>query len=180
MKQDFIIFEDLFQTYRHSLLLFAYKYVNDKQAAEDIVQDVFIALWIRRDEIDFSQPIKPYLYKATYHKSLTYLSSLKNSLNIDEKDTRMLIHQKIVSYNQPDSLLLQEIEQEIITFANMLPPQCKTVFQLSRGANLKNREIAERLNISEKTVEGHIRKALFGLRNHLIAKKIIECFLIFI
>lgn len=177
MKQDFIIFEDLFQTYHRSLLLFAYKYVNDKQAAEDIVQDVFMVLWMRRHELDFSESMKPYLYKATYHKSLTYLSSLKDSLSIDDQDTRMLIHQKIVGNNQPDSLLLKEIEQEIVTFINTLPPHCKTVFQLSRGANLKNREIAERLNISEKTVEWHIRKALFDLRNHLKGRKLMGWFL---
>ncbi len=67
LKQDFIFFEDLFHIYYCSLLAFANKYTNDRQASEDIVQDVFMALWMKRDTINFNDPIKPYLYKATYN-----------------------------------------------------------------------------------------------------------------
>ncbi|MEG0889273.1 MULTISPECIES: RNA polymerase sigma-70 factor [Bacteroides] len=174
LNQDLIFFEDLFLTYHSSLLAFAYKYVNDKQVAEDIVQDVFMALWARKHKLDFSESIKPYLYKATLNKSLTYLNSIHEEKSIDDKDIEYALHQKIVSYNQQDSLLLKEITQEIRFFVNTLPPQCKKVFQLSREDNLKNKEIAEKLKISEKTVEGHIRKALFELRNHLIKLNLMD------
>lgn len=167
LSLSLVFFEDLFQTYHRSLLAFAYKYVNNKQVSEDIVQDVFMALWMRKNEINFNDPIKPYLYKATLNKALTYLGSVRTNMSIDDQDIKALLHQKIISYDQQDSLLLKEISQEIYLFTDTLPAQCKKVFQLSRGANLKNKEIAAKLNISEKTVEGHIRKALSELRIHL-------------
>lgn len=167
LKQDFILFEDLFHDYYCPLLAFANKYTNDKQASEDIVQDVFLALWMKRKSIDFDNSIKPYLYKATYNKSISYLNSLQESLSIDEQNIKLQLQQKIISYDLQDSLLLKEISDEIISCVDTLPEQCRKVFLLSRGKGLKNKEIALQLNISEKTVEGHISKALAELRAHL-------------
>lgn len=167
LKQDFTFFEDLFHVYYCPLLAFANKYTNDKQASEDIVQDVFLALWMKRESIDFSIPIKPYLYKATHNKSLSYLNSLQTNLNIDEQNIKLQLQQKIISYDLDESLLLKELSEEIISCVDTLPEQCRKVFLLSRGQGLKNKEIALQLNISEKTVEGHISKALSELRLHL-------------
>ncbi|MCD7932400.1 MAG: sigma-70 family RNA polymerase sigma factor [Tannerellaceae bacterium] len=121
----------------------------------------------KKDTIDFSESIKPYLFKAVYNRSLNYLSSLHPQVDIGEENTYQLLHKQITSYNQQDSLLLKEVEEEIKRFIETLPPQCSKVYKLSREENLKNREIAEKLNISEKTVEDHIRKALRELRSHL-------------
>ena len=82
--------------------------------------------------------------------------------NLDE-----LIDYEILSYNQHDNLLLKEIEEEISSFVKTLPEQRKKVFLLSREENMKNKEIAFLLNISEKTVEKHITKALSDIRTHL-------------
>ena len=163
----FLFFEELFKQYYSSLLVYANKFINNSYAAEDIVQDVFMSLWIRRDAIDFEEPIKAYLYKATYHKSITYLNHLQNDINIDEQSIRYKLEQKILSFDHQDSLLLKELSTEINLFVDTLPVQCRKVFLLSRGKGLKNKEIAGLLGISEKTVEGHISKALFGLRSHL-------------
>ena len=167
LKQDFICFEDMFHVYYCPLLAFANKYTNDKHASEDIVQDVFLALWMKRKSINFNEPIKPYLYKATYNKSISYLNSLQENLNIDEQNIKLQLQQKIISYDLQESLLLKEISEEIISCVDTLPEQCRRVFLLSRGQGLKNKEIAQQLNISEKTVEGHISKALAELRSHL-------------
>lgn len=167
LKQDFIFFEDLFHIYYCPLLAFANKYTNDRQASEDIVQDVFLALWMKRESIDFSIPIKSYLYKAIYNKSISYLNSLQTNLNIDEQNIKLQLQQKIISYDLDESLLLKELSEEILSCVDTLPEQCRKVFLLSRGQGLKNKEIALQLNISEKTVEGHISKALVELRSHL-------------
>lgn len=167
LKQDFILFEDMFHANYCPLLAFANKYTNDKQASEDIVQDVFLALWMKRESIDFNDPIKPYLYKATYNKSISYLNSLQESLAIDEQSIKLQLQQKIISYDLQESLLLKEISEEIMLCVDTLPEQCRKVFLLSRGQGLKNKEIAQQLNINEKTVEGHISKALAELRSHL-------------
>ena len=167
LKYNFLFFEELFHTYYGSLLLYASKYTNEKQAAEDIVQDVFTALWMKREEIDFNEPIKAYLFKATYNKSLNYLHSTRKNINIDEEAIKYKLQQKIQSFDQQDSILLKEITNEIESFVDTLPAQCRKVFLLSRGEGMKNKEIAKKLNISEKTVEGHISKALGELRIHL-------------
>lgn len=164
---ELIFFEDLFNDYYASLVNYSYKFVNEKSVAEDIVQDVFMALWIKKDDIDFSNPIKPYLYKATHNKSLNYLGSLQPTQSIESCDVDTQIHHEIIQYNQSDSLLLKEVSKEIALFVETLPPQCKRVFKLSRTENKKNKEIALLLGISEKAVEKQISKALSELRLHL-------------
>lgn len=166
-----LVFETLFDLYYDSLRAYAYKKVNDWAAAEDVVQDVFLALWIRRDQVDFNESLKSYLYKAVYNRSVTYLDSRHYLCNLEALKPEILLNQEIISYNQQDSFLLKEISGEIIRGIEKLPPQCRKVFTLSRRENLKNKEIASQLQISEKTVEDHIRKALKELRSYLMRIK---------
>ena len=164
------------------MVTYSYRYVNDWSVGEDIVQDVFMALWINRDKIDFEEPIKPYLYRATYNRSINYLNSVSVQRRVDHADMLdELIDREILSYNQHDNLLLKEIEEEITSFVGTLPEQRRRVFLLSREENLKNKEIALRLNISEKAVEKHITKALSDIRTHLTETGLMSgliCFLL--
>lgn len=179
---EFVLFQKLFEDYFRSLVTYSYRYVNDWSVGEDIVQDVFMALWINRDKIDFEEPIKPYLYRATYNRSINYLNSVSVQRRVDHADMLdELIDWEILSYNQHDNLLLKEIEEEITSFVGTLPEQRKRVFLLSREENLKNKEIALRLNISEKAVEKHITKALSDIRTHLTETGLMSgliCFLL--
>lgn len=166
---DISLFQQLFDSYFQSLVTYAFRFVNDWQAAEDITQDVFMALWVKKEDIDFDEPVKPYLYRAVYNRSINYLNSALMQKRIEGVDTiDELINQEILSYNQHDALLLKEITAEIHNFVETLPPQCRNVYKLSREENLKNKEIAARLDISEKAVEKHITKALTEIRNHLV------------
>lgn len=166
---DISLFQQLFDSYFQALVTYAFRFVNDWQAAEDIAQDVFMALWMKKEDIDFDQPVKPYLYRAIYNRSINYLNSALMQKRIEGVDTiDELINQEILSYNQHDALLLKEITAEINNFVETLPPQCRNVYKLSREENLKNKEIAARLDISEKAVEKHITKALTEIRNHLV------------
>lgn len=165
---ELMLFQELFKRYFRSLVTYAYRYVNDWNVSEDIVQDVFMALWVNRNEIDFEEPVKPYLYRATYNRSINHLNSVLVQRRVDHTDNLdELIDYEILSYNQHDNLLLKEIEEEISSFVKTLPEQRKKVFLLSREENMKNKEIAFLLNISEKTVEKHITKALSDIRTHL-------------
>lgn len=121
----------------------------------------------KKKHLNFDESLKPYLYKAIYNRCITYLESQQHLLNIEGINPEVLINQKITTYNQQDSLLLQEISDEIVHVIERLPPQCKKVFTLSRKGQLKNREIASLLQISEKTVEDPIRKTLKELRIYL-------------
>lgn len=166
---DISLFQQLFDSYFQALVTYAFRFVNDWQAAEDIAQDVFMALWMKKEDVDFDQPVKPYLYRAIYNRSINYLNSALMQKRIEGVDTiDELINQEILSYNQHDALLLKEITAEINNFVETLPPQCRNVYKLSREENLKNKEIAARLDISEKAVEKHITKALTEIRNHLV------------
>lgn len=165
---ELMLFQELFERYFRSLVTYAYRYVNDWNVSEDIVQDVFMALWVNRNEIDFEEPVKPYLYRATYNRSINHLNSVLVQRRVDHADNLdELIDYEILSYNQHDNLLLKEVEEEISSFVKTLPEQRKKVFLLSREENMKNKEIAFLLNISEKTVEKHITKALSDIRTHL-------------
>ena len=83
---EFVLFQKLFEDYFRSLVTYSYRYVNDWSVGEDIVQDVFMALWINRDKIDFEEPIKPYLYRATYNRSINYLNSVSVQRRVDHAD----------------------------------------------------------------------------------------------
>ena len=176
-KKEMVFFEKLFQEYYASLLSYANSFLNNKEVSEDITQDVFMSLWIKKNEINFDDPIKPYLYKSTYNKVINYLNSfeVKNKINdIDTVDN--LINKEIIIFNQLDSLFLEEIHREIESITEELSPQCKKVFILSRKINLKNKEIAELLSISEKAVEKNITKALNEIRDHLLKMDLISLF----
>lgn len=173
--KDIALFRELFDSYFKALATYAYRFVGDWQTAEDITQDVFMSLWEKKGNIDFDDPFKPYLYRAVYNRSINYLNSALMQKRIEGADTiDELINREILSYNQHDTLLLKEITDEINRFVDTLPPQCRTIYKLSREKNLRNKEIAAQLEISEKAVEKQISKALGEIRNHLVRLDILS------
>ena len=154
------VFEELFQIHYPHLINFACKYVLSKPIAEDILQEVFMSMWINKDKIDFEhREIKPYLYKSVYNRCINYIKSLKESLPLDDDDVDVLIQKEIIDEKAFDILLLQDLERELAFSIDQLPPQCKKVFTYSRNYGLKNKEIA--------AVEKHITKALTEIRIHM-------------
>ena len=168
--QDFAVLEALFKRFYKPLRAYAFRFVNDKDLAEDIVQDVFYELWRRRESIRFEdEAVKSYLFRAVYTHALNALNKKQQGVYPLEPD---ILEQYVSSYmqNSEQSLLLKELEEEIMSYINTLPPQCHKIFMLSRSYGLKNREIAEQQGISVKAVEKQISKALYGLKQHLIQK----------
>lgn len=160
-------FETVYIKYFNVLCLFSMKIVKDSKAAEDIVQDVYMQCWQRWEQLDLSKPIKPYLYRLTYNKSLDYLR-LSDNKNLQISQNITLVDQIYYStFTDDDDGANERLNQEVLNSINLLPDRCKEVFLLSRQSNLKNREIADKLNISIKTVEKHISKALSDIRLRL-------------
>jgi RNA polymerase sigma factor, sigma-70 family/RNA polymerase sigma-70 factor, Bacteroides expansion family 1 len=155
--------ETLFKRFYKPLRAYAFRYVNDQCLSEDIVQDVFFELWHRHESINFEAPsIKSYLFRAVYTRSLNALNKKRqDSSNVEYVNEVDILDQYVSSYiqNSEDSLLFKELEEEILSYINSLPPQCHKIFMLSRSYGLKNREIAEQLNVSIKAVEKQISKA---------------------
>ncbi|MCD8178306.1 MAG: RNA polymerase sigma-70 factor [Tannerellaceae bacterium] len=169
--------EVAFRRFYKPLRAYAYRFVNDRNLAEDIVQDIFFELWNKRAVIRFDKDLKSYLFKSVYNRSINALHyQYKRSFNSLETIAEdEILEQFLISTleGQEDSLLIKELQHEINQYIETLPQQCKNIFLLSRREGLKNREIAEQLGISIKAVEKQISKALLGLRKHLNEKDLL-------
>lgn len=171
LESEFQLVEHLFRQYYKILRAYAFRLVNDLDAAEDIVQDVFVALWNRRADLHADGTIKSYLFKAVYNKSLNYLNSKKYT---EEDSLELFIDQlnvlQMQDANQENLFWVKELREEIENFVETLPRQVKRVFVLSRVRGLKIPEIADKMELSHKTVEKYLSKALADLRIYLKSK----------
>ncbi len=160
-------FKILFELYYAKLLYLAKSYVSNKEDAEEIVQDVFVKVWKKRKSITTN--INAYLFKVTKNACLDYLRSKKYKLS---KSNNILQLEAHINYNalsdQTSSAIVEkELEEKIKAGINLLPQKCRKVFVKSRIEGMKNKEISEDLNISIKTVENHMSKAIRHMRMHL-------------
>jgi RNA polymerase sigma-70 factor (ECF subfamily) len=162
---DHDVFTTLYSRHFQSLSLAALKYVKDTAIAEEIVQDIFLKLWETPGDILNVRSLKAYLYRAVINHSINYVNRQKNIELHHQRIAEETSHEQIENLMEDHALkemLYQEIER--------LPAQCRKVFKMSRFQDLKYREIAEQLNLSEKTVENHIVNALKILRSKLLDK----------
>lgn len=147
----------------------ALSFVNDKAEAEDIVADVFVDLWHKLPTLDLEAGIVSYLYRAVTSRSLNVL----RHRNVAAVRIEMLeaINEKRLDFidktNLEDTINGHEIETGIRKSLDELPEKCREVFVLSYINGLKNKDIAEAMDISIRTVEAHIYKALRLLREKL-------------
>lgn len=155
--------ELLFKKYYTFLVRFSLQMVTKEDAAEDIVQEVFIKLWDKRDTLEGVNNIKAYLFQATKNSSLNWIKSKKNQN--ESIDSVNFTHSS--SNNIEEQLEFEEAQNKINRALALLPEKCKEVFLLSRNEEKSYKEIAELLNISIKTVENHMGKALKVLRSEL-------------
>jgi RNA polymerase sigma-70 factor (ECF subfamily) len=155
-------FEVLFKTHYEALVRFVYKYLNDLEESEEIVQDTFHTLWEKSESIEIQSSIKSYLYQAARNKSL---NSIKHN-KVKQKHVDSVKNSDF-DFTEDKHMELDELQTKINEALDVLPPKCRQVFELSRFEEKKYREIAEELNISIKTVENHMGKALGLLRTSL-------------
>lgn len=158
-------FELLFRRYYSRLCVFANKFLNDPEESREIVQEVFSRIWERRSDINPDDSLKSYLFKITQNLSLTRLR--KKKVETAYIEIYKLVYTDNLEFTVLDTLLGKELEINITASIGKLPSECRKVFELSRVEGLKYREIAKTLNISLKTVEAHMSKALRCLRSDL-------------
>ncbi len=156
--------EMLFHDYYEPLCQYAFSFLNDREDAEEVVQNSFVRIWEKRKEISIQTSAKAYLYRMIRNSCLNEIQ-----------------HQKVKSQHQEltkmdssgmeqasDAMAIRgELEQKIRFAMEKLPEQCRIVFSLSRFEELKYKEIAAQLNISVKTVENQMGKALKIMRQEL-------------
>jgi RNA polymerase sigma-70 factor (ECF subfamily) len=171
--QDIRVTEGLFKSQYKLLRAYAYRFLNDMKTAEDVVQDAFCELWVKRADIRFnnSNSVKAYLFKTIYNRSINILNDKrKDTCSLEESHESQIAEayrDAFYMQDQEKTLLLKELEHEIILIIQTLPPQCRKIYTLSRTYELKNREIAEQLGISIKAVEKQLGKAIHELKSHL-------------
>ena len=151
--------------YYPQLTVFAKKYVEDLDTARDIVQDMFVWLYESRDSIKSIKLLKPYLFQSIKNRCLNYLKTKK----IHQKHEAVILTiQSNVESDIESKMVEVELEEKIFQVVSGLPEKCQLIFRMSRMEGKKNSEIANDLNISIRTVETQISKALKILRKNLI------------
>ncbi|MFC6098823.1 RNA polymerase sigma-70 factor [Olivibacter domesticus] len=168
-------FEELYNRYWYKLYAEAFKRLRKAEIAEEIIQDLFTSIWLNRQKITIHSSISGYLFTSVRYLVLSYLqkelvrnnykSYVKGSFKDVDNSTEM-----IISFN--------ELQEQIESHVRLLPEKCRYIYELSRKEFKTNKEIADLLGISEKTVENQLTKALGRLK---IAVKalIIYVFLLF-
>lgn len=169
---DITFFNQLFTEYKDKFKYFAYTYLRDEAAAEDIAMESFIYYWENRESIPNHENIPAYLLKVVKNRCLNYLraQSIREKAEriINEHDIRAL-QARIYTLEacEPENIFSKEAKLLVKKALESLKPQTREIFTRSRNMNQTYREIAEEMNISVKVVEFHISKALQILRLYL-------------
>jgi RNA polymerase sigma-70 factor (ECF subfamily) len=159
---DRVALNALFAQYYQKLCGFAYTYLRHTEEAEEAVADVFFNLWRSRHQLSVDKSLKAYLYTAVRHAALAIIRTRKPALEAIDDEA---LSDEISDPGTPELLLtFQELQQHLDDAVDNLPPRCRQIFLMSRMEALTYREIAGILNISEKTVENQLVKALSILR----------------
>ncbi|RXK86504.1 RNA polymerase sigma-70 factor [Filimonas effusa] len=155
---------DIYLLYWEGLFLSAFNVLKDKAACEDILQDLFLQLWQKRNQIQINSSLSAYLYTAVRYNVFRHIRTgkVRNELfmHIDERVEGLVTEQMVAAEER-------ELNQKVAQAVAALPEKCREVYILSREEELSHKEIASKLNISTKTVENQITIALKRVRSSL-------------
>ena len=153
-------FKTLFELHYRTICLYIVQFTNDIGASEDIVQNTFIKFWTKRSTIKITSSVRSYLFRSAYNHYLDIVRKEKRkSLLLVE-----LKYQALVSQIEEEDSTHKERINRVKEIVETLPDRCKEILLLSKSKGLKNRQIAEHLDISIKTVESQIRIAFQKIR----------------
>jgi len=158
------IFEELYREYYSPLCFYCLRFVGRSEEAEEIVQGVFFKVWLKRDELHINSSVKSYLYRSVQNYALNYLT-LQKSRGRHKADDYSETEEPNI--NGLELMEEAELDVRIKEAISNLPERRRIIFELSRFSDLKYHEIAEHLEISVKTVESQMAKALQSLREAL-------------
>jgi len=161
-QRDERVFESYYKDQYRFFFLAACNYLRDPGLAQEIVNDVFMKLWVDAEAISIQSSLRSYIYRAIVNRSLNEL----------DKHKKERLHKSELSHRPEQTSESKEMEDtelklRLYTAIDQLPEQCRKVFMMSRFEELKQREIADKLNISIKTVKNHITYALKKLHKVL-------------
>lgn len=156
-------FTTLFRRYSFSMGILANKVLQDEVARQDVMQEVFIKLWLHREELPNVQYLPAWLKKVTLNESLMYLR--KNA--VYDKRLAGLVLPHAEEENVSQTIGFKELQQKIRNFISSMPEQRRVIYELNRVEGLSAKEIAERLNLSHGHVRNTLSATLKSIRDHL-------------
>ncbi len=164
INKDKRAFELVFNQYFNIMVLYANRFMDTREEAEEITQEVFVKFWEKCDTLSPDSSVKSYLYRSVHNSCLNAIKHEKVKDGYKQHVINFLesSYQESIEESDPDAIR-QRIHDEI----DKLPPRCSEIFKLSRFDGLKYQEIADHLEISVKTVEVQMGKALKVLRETL-------------
>lgn len=156
-----LIFEEVYRDYYVPLCYYCLRYVETLEDSEEIVQDLFVKIWEKRDSMEINTSLKAYLYRSVQNYALNFLSKKKTQERYMMIQSRQLNDDFGIEKNE----LVEEELRVLLKHAILqLPEKRRRIFELSRFEGMKYSRIAEKLSISVKTVESQMTKALKYLR----------------
>lgn len=158
-------FTMLYRRYWEDLFITAAKALRGKEEAADVVQDVFLSFWNRRNELNIQGSLAAYLHTSVRYKCIHYIEK-----NITRRDYLLQLAEVEVSNSSANAeinLQLKEMQQTINETVAKMPPKMQEVYKLSRQEHLSYKEISEHMSISVETVKKHIQHALHLIRTNL-------------
>jgi len=160
-SEDFAAFTEIYNRYWNKLMAIAYNHTKDKSSAQEIVQELFIGLWKRKDKLEI-QNIGNYLATAIKFSIYKQVEKERRRRELENNGTGL------TSYSEEEEKIEAKFLQEYINeLVEQLPEKCRLVFNYSRVQGLSISEIAKEMDLSEKTVEGHLTKGLKTIKNNL-------------
>ncbi len=165
-------YKRLFDDHYRPLCNFAYRINGDIDKAEDIVQDIFVKIWNQKDLLQEDKNIKSYIYTMVRNHTLEIMRREGIGLKVSKEILYLHTDENELSIEEEEIEKYRLIDKIYVSI-RQLPPKCSEVFTLSKVNGLTYTQIAERMNISVKTVESHMSKALRLLREMLAGQTII-------
>lgn len=159
-EEDETAFKYLFDSYFAAVYRLAFFYIREDRVAEEIALDVFTAFWEKRHVVEIRISLKAYLMASARNRTLNYIRDNQPAFSLDNL---LLVEAAVEEY----PLEMKELERLIDEAVSSLPVKCREVFRKSRMENQTNKEIASQMNITVKTVETQITKALKHIKNYL-------------
>jgi RNA polymerase sigma-70 factor (family 1) len=157
-------FKSLYNRYSKKIYFFSLKYLSNNVEAEELVQSVFINIWENRETLDATIPVKSYIYKSAINYIYNYLRKKAIRARFIESE----IHKGEIHSNLTyEQVFLHDLERSINSIIETLPAQQRKIFQLSRYEGLTHKEIAKKLDLSVRTVENQMYRALKIIKNIL-------------
>lgn len=149
----------IYHQFWQPLFLSAYNIIKEKKTCEDIIQDIFLQLWVKRETLQVRSSLKAYLIAATRYQVFRHIRNSPERNDLFDK-----LQERLTSDPSDYPLLHKDLKKQVDNIVADLPEKCRMIYKLSREEYLSHKEIAERLDISPKTVENQLTIALRKLR----------------